>query len=433
MSPLLTGGLYQISANGTKRKVILGGGSIQDAINTFYRSLDSQRRLGKRWAGLAETSPIWCAEFEGCDYFLNNPIVPKQHTAVTMLKTIMDGLATKYYPRIEVGHSYSKVQIQDALEENTLVNSTKLSPGVFYCKTKPLTLLFVDLDKSDKEERFKFNDYFDGPLFHWDSQPKQHIDVPSIQDIVTGVKIPLLFVRTHSRVKGVTQPFVFCGRLEYESHDEATKNPVHIVFKVADYIDEPGSELASVYNWSKGVSPEKLARKLIVSSSQSEELSEQRRVNQNDSIDTEALAPELASSAQELLPDGPSEKLIIQKIRTQQGAFRRALLERYNSTCCLCGLQDPKLLIASHIKPFAECSEAERQDSNNGLLLSVHIDALFDKGLISFYNDGTIIISPKLGRKTQTILNIKAGMRLTSPLNDVQRAFMQYHRSSLLK
>lgn len=425
--------LYQIDSKGKKVAVLLNCISVKSGIIGLYKGLDSQRRRGNRWAGLAETSPIWFDQFKGCDYFLNNPIVPKQHTAETMLKTIMDGLATKYYPRIEVGNSYSKVQIQDALQENTLVNSTKLSPGVFYCKTKPLTLLFVDLDKSDKEERFKFNDYFDGPFFHWDSQPKQHIDVPSIQDIVNGVKIPLLFVRTHSRVKGVTQPFVFCGRLEYESHDEATKNPVHIVFKVADYIDEPGSELASVYNWSKGISPENLARKLTGSSSRIEEISEQLKPYQKDSRVSEALAPELASSTQELLPDGPSEKLIIQKIRTQQGAFRRALLERYNSTCCLCGLQDPKLLIASHIKPFAECTEAERQDANNGLLLSVHIDALFDKGLISFYNDGTIIISPKLGRKTQTILNIKAGMRLTSPLNDVQRAFMQYHRSSLLK
>lgn len=331
---------------------------------------------------------------------------------------------------IKVGHLYSKEELQQILQEGTLVNYTKRSPGVFYCKTKPLTLLFVDLDKTDKPKRHKFNDYFDGPLFHWDSQPKQHIDVPTIKGIVQGVKTPLLFARTHQKIKSVTQPFVFCGRLLFDSYDEATKNPVHIVFKVQDYTGDPSPELASVYNWSKGVRPEKLARKLTGSSSRNEELAEQRKFDQKDS---EALAPELAFSAQELLPNGPSEKLIIQKIRTQQGAFRRVLLERYNSTCCLCGLQDTKLLIASHIKPFAECTESERQDANNGLLLSVHIDALFDKGLISFYNDGTIIISPILGRKTQTLLNIKAGMRLTSPLNDVQKAFMQYHRSTLLK
>jgi hypothetical protein len=350
-----------------------------------------------------------------------------------MLKTIMDGLATKYYPSLEVGHTYSKLQIQDALQESTLVNSAKLSPGVFYCKTKPLTVLFVDLDKSDKEERFKFNDYFDGPLFHWDSQPKQHINVPSIKDIVKGVKTPILFVRTHSRIKGVTQPFVFCGRLEYESHDEDTKNPVHIVFNVADYIDEPGPELASVYYWTKGVKPEKLARQLTITSSRRPGQSAGQPTSQASPEISEPSLPIIISKTLDLLPEGPSEKLIIQKIRTQQGAFRRALLERYNSTCCFCGLQDHKLLIASHIKPFADCDEDERQDVNNGLLLSVHIDALFDKGLISFFNDGTLILSPVLGRKVQSLFNIKAGMKLTSPLNDAQKAFMQHHRSKLLK
>ena len=345
----------------------------------------------------------------------------------------MEIIKEGYYFNLEVGETYSKVKLQNTLEESTLVNSTKLSPGVFYCKTKPLTLLFVDLDKSDKEERFKFNDYFDGPYFHWDSQPKQHIGVPSIKDIVSGAKTPLLFVRTHRLIKGVTQPFVYCGRLEYETHDVTTKNPVHIVFKVLDYEIDPGPALASVYNWSKGVKPEKLARQLTITSSRRPGQSVGQLTSPASSAKSEPSLPVMNSNTQDLLPEGPSEKLIIQKIRTQQGAFRRALLERYNSTCCFSGLEDPKLLIASHIKPFADCDEDERQDVNNGLLLSVHIDALFDKGLISFFNDGTLIISPALGRKVQSLFSIKAGMKLSSPLNDAQKAFMQYHRSKLLK
>lgn len=56
--------------------------------------------------------------------------------------------------------------------------------------------------------------------------------------------------------------------------------------------------------------------------------------------------------------EGESKKAII-NVRVNQGIFRNLLLERYNK-CCLCGVENPKLLIASHIKPWAESEPNEK-------------------------------------------------------------------------
>ena len=70
--------------------------------------------------------------------------------------------------------------------------------------------------------------------FHWDSQKKQHINTPKIQEIVNYDVDVLLFCRIS---KKNTPPYVYCGRLEYIRHDVDSANPVHITFNCRDYID----------------------------------------------------------------------------------------------------------------------------------------------------------------------------------------------------
>ena len=61
----------------------------------------------------------------------------------------------------------------------------------------------------------------------------------------------------------------------------------------------------------------------------------------------------------------------------------------------------PRLLRASHMKPWASCdTDAERLDVHNGLLLAAHLDAAFDAGLIGFEMDGSRVVSPALATKT---------------------------------
>ena len=68
--------------------------------------------------------------------------------------------------------------------------------------------------------------------------------------------------------------------------------------------------------------------------------------------------------------------------RVGQDFFRRAVLANYEETCCITGIADPRLLTASHIKPWGKDSD-NRHNPANGLLLSATLDRAFDRGLIS--------------------------------------------------
>lgn len=84
--------------------------------------------------------------------------------------------------------------------------------------------------------------------------------------------------------------------------------------------------------------------------------------------------------------------------RRGQGKFRENV-EAVEQTCRLTGIINPSLLIASHIKPWRLCATAqERLDGNNGLLLTPDADHLFDRGYISFEDDGGVLVSPRVNR-----------------------------------
>jgi len=85
--------------------------------------------------------------------------------------------------------------------------------------------------------------------------------------------------------------------------------------------------------------------------------------------------------------------------------------------------------MASHIKPWSKSNRQERLDVNNGLLLCPNHDALFDKGYISFDEEGTILISDNLDEATKVFLNINETMKIN--LSERQLQYMKWHRSNL--
>ena len=101
-----------------------------------------------------------------------------------------------------------------------------------------------------------------------------------------------------------------------------------------------------------------------------------------------------------------TERTAIVKSRVGQGLFRKKLLEKYNSTCIITGVSVKRLLIASHIKPWAVSDNEERLSDENGLLLSPTYDKLFDYGLITFTNLGKIIVSSQLSVEDRTKLHL---------------------------
>jgi predicted restriction endonuclease len=71
-------------------------------------------------------------------------------------------------------------------------------------------------------------------------------------------------------------------------------------------------------------------------------------------------------------------------------------MDYWGGRCALTGITEPVLLRASHIVPWADCNDEQRLDVHNGLLLSAFWDAAFDKGLVSFDDNGRPLPSPKL-------------------------------------
>jgi len=120
------------------------------------------------------------------------------------------------------------------------------------------------------------------------------------------------------------------------------------------------------------------------------------------------------------------ERLAIQRIG--QNIFRSALIDYWGGRCPITGITDPALLRASHIVPWAECDDAQRLDVHNGLLLSALWDAAFDAGLISFADDGSVLVSLELSAAARTALGIERALRLPE-LRDAHRANLTVHRA----
>ena len=123
-----------------------------------------------------------------------------------------------------------------------------------------------------------------------------------------------------------------------------------------------------------------------------------------------------------------TERSAIVKSRIGQGLFRKELIKKYNGCCVITGINEKKLLIASHVKPWAVCSNEERLSPENGLLLSPTFDKLFDCGLITFADTGRIIISSQLSNEVVSKLHISAtdtfDLKVTSDL----KKNLEYHR-----
>ena len=68
--------------------------------------------------------------------------------------------------------------------------------------------------------------------------------------VVNGELTPHLFVRVNQKIKNKTQPFIYCGRLNYLSYEEGTSYPVHMIFQNLDYDDYTENEdLIDIYLW----------------------------------------------------------------------------------------------------------------------------------------------------------------------------------------
>jgi hypothetical protein len=117
--------------------------------------------------------------------------------------------------------------------------------------------------------------------------------------------------------------------------------------------------------------------------------------------------------------------------RIGQGKFKENVA-RYERECRLTNVGNPTHLIASHIKPWRESDNKERLDGGNGLLLTPSIDHLFDRGFISFGDDGDVLISPIADCESLAKMGVQSEAPIfTGRFNSDQKYFLNYHREQV--
>jgi putative restriction endonuclease len=133
------------------------------------------------------------------------------------------------------------------------------------------------------------------------------------------------------------------------------------------------------------------------------------------------------SKIKENLDIPETTKTALVESRRGQGRFRKELIA-YWKGCSLSSFLEPKFLIASHIKPWKDSTNKERLDSYNGLLLLPNYDKLFDKGYMSFDNNGSIIYATDISEKDKKMLGLDDKMKLK--LDKKHLKYLDYHRNN---
>jgi len=117
--------------------------------------------------------------------------------------------------------------------------------------------------------------------------------------------------------------------------------------------------------------------------------------------------------------------------RRGQGIFK-ANVRLNEKRCRVTGVSDPELLIASHIKPWSHSSDIEKLDGCNGLLLSPHADRLFDRGLMSFADNGDVLFSSHLGNEVRGAWDLDH-LTNVGAFKPEQCEYLKYHRSKIFR
>ena len=154
-----------------------------------------------------------------------------------------------------------------------------------------------------------------------------------------------------------------------------------------------------------------------------------------------AIAGQIAPAEPMLLAEEPADYAVISNaglnsidraITTKsrgiaQRLFRGNLLRLWQGACAVTSVQEPRVLRSSHIKPWAMSDVQEKVDHFNGLLLIPNLDALFNEGLISFRDDGRILVSSDWRTNDQRRMHITPDLHLRA-VHAKSCSYLEFHR-----
>ena len=270
------------------------------------------------------------------------------------------------YSGIQVGRRYSRPWLA---AKWGFASYRAFAKGVFCPRGGGQINLFVTRIKQESLEQF--NDYISGEYLFWEGEKKHGHDKRIETARHNGDEIRLFYREIHH------SSFEYKGFVELVDYTPRVDNPSKFVFRL--FHDQSARDDLAIHE-----------SEIIV------------------------------------LPETERESVI--KARVGQGIFRKQLLEMWDG-CAITGVRLPGLLRASHIKPWRDSTNPERTNRYNGLLLLPQYDHLFDKGFISFDDNGRILRSPALEQIPISQLGINETDHLLS-LSKQHMAFLRYHRKN---
>ncbi|MGA1931523.1 HNH endonuclease [Arcobacter sp. YIC-464] len=121
------------------------------------------------------------------------------------------------------------------------------------------------------------------------------------------------------------------------------------------------------------------------------------------------------------------QRKAIVKARVGQGIFREEVLELWNNTCPITKINKKELLIASHIVSWQLSNDEEKLDKYNGFPFSPDVDKLFDKGYISFSDEGKLLVSKFIDSNVIQKLGIDINSKIVG-LKEEHKKYLERHR-----
>ena len=250
-----------------------------------------------------------------------------------------------------------------------------ISKGVVTPANTKYIILFVTKEKQGVFPQY--NDYIDGDLLFWEGEERHSSDTRIVSAAKNNDEIHLFYRNTHHT------PFIYFGKVSVTDYLLKDNAPSEFIFKVEFFSSE---------------------------------------------ID---IFKEVREHAAEYKALSNTEQEQIVVSRLGQGYFRRNVIRLWGS-CSVTGLQNISLLRASHIKPWKDSNNNERLNPFNGLLLTPDYDFLFDKGYISFRNNGSVLISQRLDSFASKTFDVDDSMHLRKDFSE-NKEYLEYHRSVVFR
>lgn len=269
---------------------------------------------------------------------------------------------------LEIGKKYGRPQLADLWG---YAGHQAFSRGVFTPKGSNDIILFVTRIKQASLRQY--TDFLSADTLYWEGEDGHGNDQRLVAAFDTGDRIHLFYRMKHH------SPFEYKGPVELVGAKERKDKPSKFTFRL---------------------------------------------------VHDQAPQDDIERSSHDFHGLEQTEREALSKARLGQGKFRRELLSLWDG-CAVTGVRVPEILRASHIKPWRHSGNRERLDPYNGLLLLPQYDALFDRGLVSFEEDGGLIVSKAMSSQDLDLLGISKRGELRF-VEDRHRPYMAYHREKIL-